>query len=146
VPISRETLDVLRIEDGRPWYGPDVTEDNLLHETGLLREYHSPTKGCYVGQEVIARLDARGGKVNKMMRGLRLSAPAQAGSTVTSEGKEVGRLTTAGISKRLGPIAMGYVHRSRFEPGTHVEVDGAPAAVVRLPFELMERAVREPKA
>jgi folate-binding protein YgfZ len=143
VPIGRDTLDVLRIEDGRPWFGPDITEQNLLHETGLVGEYHSPTKGCYVGQEVIARLDARGGNVNKTMRGLRLSATAQAGSTVTSEGKEVGRITTAGVSPRLGPIAMGYVHRSRFEPGTHVEVDGAPAAVVRLPFEVMERAVRE---
>jgi folate-binding protein YgfZ len=145
VPISRDTLDVLRIEDGRPWFGPDVTEENLLHETGLVEELHSPTKGCYVGQEVIARLEARGGNVNKMMRGLRLSAPAQAGSTVTSEGKEVGRVTTAGVSPRLGAIAMGYVHRSRSEPGTHVEVDAAPAAVVRLPFEVMERAAFETK-
>jgi tRNA-modifying protein YgfZ len=145
VPIDRETLDVLRIEDGRPWYGPDITDDNILHETGLVRAYHSPTKGCYVGQEVIARLEARGGNVNKMMRGLRLSAPAAAGSAVTSEGKEVGRITSAGVSKRLGPIAMGYVHRSRFEPGTHVAVDGAPAAVVRLPFEVLEHAVGEPR-
>jgi folate-binding protein YgfZ len=144
VPAGRETLDVLRIEDGRPWYGPDVTEENLLHETGLVGEYHSPTKGCYVGLEVMARLDARGGHVNKGMRGLRLSATAEAGSAVSSEGKEVGRITTAGLSPRLGPVAMGYVHRSRFEPGTHVEVDGAPAAVVRLPFEVMEDGVREP--
>jgi folate-binding protein YgfZ len=143
VPVTEETLDVLRIEDGRPWFGPDITEDNLLHETGLVREYHSPTKGCYVGQEVIARLDARGGNVNKRIRGLRLTATAEAGSKVMSEGKEVGRVTTAGLSPRLGPVAMGYVHRSRFEPGTHVEVDGAPAAVVRLPFEVMEGAVPE---
>lgn len=143
VPIGTQALDALRIEDGRPWYGPDVTEDNLLHETGLVAEYHSPTKGCYVGQEVMARLDARGGNVNKMMRGLRLSATAQAGSTVTSEGKPVGSVTTAAVSPRLGPIAMGYVHRSRYEPGTHVEVDGAAAAVVRLPFEVLESAVRE---
>jgi len=144
VAITASTLDVLRVEDGRPWYGPDVTEDNILHETGLVAEYHSPTKGCYVGQEVMARLDARGGNVNKMMRGLRLSATAEAGSTIASVGKEVGRVTTAGASPRLGPVAMGYVHRSRFEPGTHVEVDGAPASVVRLPFEFMERGVREP--
>jgi folate-binding protein YgfZ len=145
VPIGRDTLDVLRIEDGRPWYGPDITEDNLLHETGLLQEYHSSTKGCYVGQEVIARLDARGGNVNRALRGLRLKAAAEAGSAVTSEGKEVGRITTAGVSPRLGPIAMAYVHRSRFEPGTHVEVDRAAAAVVRLPFEVMEHAIGEAK-
>jgi folate-binding protein YgfZ len=146
VPIGRETLDVLRIEDGRPWYGTDITEENLLHETGLIQEYHSPTKGCYVGQEVIARLEARGGNVNRALRGLRLKAAAEAGSAVTSEGKEVGRITTAGVSPRLGPIAMAYVHRSRFEPGTHVEVDRAAAAVVRLPFEVMEHAIGEAKA
>jgi folate-binding protein YgfZ len=141
--VAQDTLDVLRIEDGRPWFGPDIGEENLLHETGLVREYHSPTKGCYVGQETIARLDARGGNVNKRIRGLRLSATAEAGSKVWSEGKEVGRITTAGLSPRLGPVAMGYVHRSRFDPGTHVDVDGAPAAVVRLPFEVMEGAVPE---
>jgi len=144
VSLDRATLDVLRIEDGRPWYGPDVTEENLLHETGLVREYHSPTKGCYVGQEVIARLDARGGKVSRALRGLRLSAPAEAGAPVMSEGKEVGRVTTAGVSPRLGPIAMGYVHRTRFEPGTRVEVAAAAATVAALPFQTAARAEPRP--
>ena len=49
--IGEDALDTLRVEDGDPWYGPDVTEANLLHETGLVARYHSPTKGCYVGQE-----------------------------------------------------------------------------------------------
>jgi len=132
--VSTADLDARRVEAGRPWYGPDVTEENLLHETGLLREYHSPTKGCYVGQEVVARLEARGGHVNKTMRGLRLSAPAASGSAVTAEGKEVGRVTTAAVSLRLGPIALAYLHRSRAEPGAPVEVAGAPATVVALPF------------
>ena len=135
VPIGRETLDVLRVEDGRPLYGPDVTEENLLHETGLVRDYHSSTKGCYVGQEVMARLDARGGNVNKALRGLRLSAPARADAPVTFEGKAIGRVTTASLSPRLGPIALAYVQRSRFEPGTVVEVEGAAATVVGLPFD-----------
>jgi len=135
VPISRATLDVLRIEDGRPWYGPDVTEQNLLHETGLLLEYHSPTKGCYVGQEVVARLEARGGNVSKLLRGLRLSAPADAGTAVQREGREVGRVTTAGVSPRLGPIALAFIHRAAFDPGTHVEVEGKAATVVALPLE-----------
>jgi folate-binding protein YgfZ len=133
-PIDRPTLDALRVEEGRAWYGPDVTEENLLHETGLLGEYHSPSKGCYVGQEVIARLDARGGNVNKLLRGLKLSAPAAAGAAVRAEGAEVGRVTTAAVSPARGPIAMAYVHRSHAEPGSAVEVDGAPAAVVALPF------------
>lgn len=134
-PLGRRALDALRVEAGRAWYGPDVTEENLLHETGLVGEYHSPTKGCYVGQEVIARLEARGGHVNRMIRGLRLSAPAARGTSVAIEGKEVGRVTTAAVSPRLGPIALGYVHRSHFAPGTAVEVGGAPATVVALPFE-----------
>ena len=132
--ISAGQLDVMRIEDGRPWYGPDVTEENLLHETGLLREYHSAAKGCYVGQEVVARLEGRGGHVNKMIRGLRLASPAAPGDVVTAQGKEVGRVTTAGVSSRFGPVALAYVHRSRSDPGSLVDVAGAPATVAALPF------------
>ena len=134
VPIARETFDVLRIEDGRPWYGADVTEDHLLHETGLLREYHSSSKGCYVGQEVVARLEGRGGNVNKLLRGLRLEAAAARGDVVRREGKDVGTITSAGVSPRLGAIALAYLHRSAFEPGTLVDVGGRPATVVAPPF------------
>lgn len=134
VPLPPAVVDVLRIEDGRPWFGRDVGEDNLLHETTLLKEYHSPTKGCYVGQEVIARLEARGGHVNKLLRGLRLSAPAEAGAPISADGREVGRVTTAGLSPVLGAIAMGYVHRSAAEPGGAVEVNGRQATVARLPL------------
>jgi tRNA-modifying protein YgfZ len=134
VAIERSALDVLRVEEGIPWYGPDVTEANLLHETGLVAQYHSPTKGCYVGQEVVARLAARGGNVNKALRQLHLQAPAAAGDVIRAEGADVGRITTAAVSPRLGPIALGYVHRSRFAPGTQVEVGGAPATVAALPM------------
>jgi folate-binding protein YgfZ len=128
-PLAPADLDARRVEALRPWYGVDVTGEHLLHETGLVAECHSPTKGCYLGQEVIARLEARGGNVNKALRGLRLSAPAAAGDTITQGGREVGRVTTAAVSPRLGPIAMGYVHRSAFAPGTRVEVSGVPATV-----------------
>jgi folate-binding protein YgfZ len=130
VQIGREALDALRVEALCPWYGSDVTEDNLLHETGLVGVLHSPTKGCYVGQEVIARLEGRGGHVNKALRGLRLGAPAAPGTALTVAGKEVGWLTTCAVSPRLGPIALGYVHRSHFTAGATVEVAGAPATVV----------------
>jgi folate-binding protein YgfZ len=133
-PIKHETLDVLRVEDGRPLYGVDVTEENLLHETGLLPEYHSPAKGCYIGQEVVARLEARGGNVNKRLCGLRLTEPASAGAIVRSEGRDVGRVTTAGVSPRLGPIALAYLHRSAFEAGHELSVDGKRAVVSALPF------------
>lgn len=132
--LDRAGLDALRVEDGCPWYGPDVSEENLLHETGLVPLYHSPSKGCYVGQEVIARLEARGGNVNKRLRGLRLGAPAAAGATVVAEGRDVGRVTTAALSERFGPIALAYVHRGHEEPGTAVLVDGSPASVVALPM------------
>jgi folate-binding protein YgfZ len=132
--LPAAAFDALRVEEGRPLYGVDVTEDNLLHETGLVAEYHSPTKGCYVGQETIARLEARGGHVNKALRGLRLTHPAAAGAAIQADGREVGRLTTAAVSDRLGPIAMGYVHRSHFAPGATVSVNGAAATVVPLPF------------
>jgi hypothetical protein len=134
VPLAPEVVDVLRIEDGRPWFGPDVSEENLLHETTLVAEYHSPVKGCYVGQEVIARLEARGGNVNKLLRGLRLAAPGAPGDLIHAGGKDVGRITTAGVSPALGAIAMGYIHRSAAEPGTVVEVSSAPASVARLPL------------
>lgn len=133
-PIGRDTLDVLRVEDGRPWDGPDLDQENLLHETGLLREYHSPDKGCYLGQEVVARLEGRGGHVNKQIRGLRLAAPAAAGAGVSRDGKAVGRVTTAGVSPRLGPVALALLHRSALEPGTLVEVDGREATVAALPL------------
>jgi aminomethyltransferase len=134
-PLGRPALDALRIEAGRAWYGPDVTEQNLLHETGLLREYHSPSKGCYVGQEVIARLEARGGHVNKALRGLRLTSPGAAGQPLTSGGQEAGHITSAAVSPRLGPIAMAYVRRSHFAAGTSLELEGRPATVTTLPFE-----------
>jgi folate-binding protein YgfZ len=133
VVLDAATLDALRVEDGRAWYGPDVTDEHLLFETGLVSEYHVP-KGCYVGQEVVARLEARGGHVSRQLRGLRLAAPAAAGTPVRADGAEVGRITTAAVSPRRGPIAMAYIHRRWFEPGTAVEVDGAPAVVSALPF------------
>ena len=134
VALSSDVLDTLRVEDGRPWFGPDVGEENLLHETGLVAEYHSPTKGCYVGQEVIARLEARGANVNKLLRGLRLEGPAAPGTVLTMAGKGVGRITTAGVSPELGAIAMGYVHRGAAEPGTEVDAGGVRAVVGRLPL------------
>lgn len=129
-PVGRDALDARRVETLRPWYGVDVTGDNLLHETGLVAECHSPAKGCYLGQEVVARLEARGGNVSRALRGLRLEAPTSAGSPVTVDGAEVGRVTTAAVSPRRGPIALAYVHRNHFAPGAAVRVDGLPATVV----------------
>jgi tRNA-modifying protein YgfZ len=143
-PVGHDALDALRVEALRPWYGSDVTDENLLHETGLVAECHSPAKGCYVGQEVVARLEARGGNVSKALRGLRLSAPAAAGADVSVEGRVIGRVTTAAVSPRLGPIALAYVHRAHFAPGSAVEVEGAPATVVTS-FEERSASANEAK-
>ncbi len=129
-PVGFDALDVRRVEAFRPWWGDDVTEETLLHETGLVPEIVSFHKGCYVGQEIVARLDARGGHVNKALRALRLEQPVAPGAAVTAGGKSVGRVTTAGASPRLGPIALAYVHRDHFAAGTPVEADGVPATVV----------------
>jgi folate-binding protein YgfZ len=132
--LETPTLDALRIEEGRAWYGTDVTAQNLLHDTGLVSEYHSPTKGCYIGQENVARLEARGAHTNQRLRGFKLSEARPAGTVLRADGKEVGAFTTAAVSPRQGPIAMGYVHRSQMEPGTMLEADGARAEVAVLPM------------
>jgi folate-binding protein YgfZ len=129
-PVGRDALDARRVEDRRPWYGEDVTSDNLLHETGLVSELHAPGKGCYLGQETVARLEARGGHVSKALRRLRLSAAAGPDSALLKGGRDVGRVTTAALSPRFGPVAMAYVHRDHFAPGSVLEVGGAAATVV----------------
>jgi folate-binding protein YgfZ len=134
IPLERDALDALRVEDGCAWFGPDVTDGNLLHEVGRVADYASFSKGCYVGQEVVARLDARGGNVNKALRGLRLEAPTTAGTALRAADKEIGRVTTAAVSPRFGPIALAFVHRSHFEPGTVVDAGGVRATVASLPL------------
>lgn len=133
-PAGRLAVDALRVEAGHPWYGSDIGPDNLLHEAGLVSRLHSPTKGCYIGQEVIARLEARGGHVNKHLRAFRLSAAAAPGTTVRVGEIDAGRLTTTAVSPRLGPIALGYIHRDHAADGTKVTVEGAPAVVSRPPL------------
>jgi folate-binding protein YgfZ len=131
---GRRALDVLRIERGCPWFPQDMGPENLLHETGLVGELHGARKGCYIGQEVVARLEARGGHVNKLLRGLKLGAPASPGDLLEVGGEGAGVLTTTGISPALGPIAMGYVRRPYTEPGTRVRVGSEEAEVTSLPF------------
>jgi folate-binding protein YgfZ len=132
--MPADVLETLRVEEGIPWHGIDVGEENLLHETGQLNVYHSPSKGCYLGQEVVARLEGRGANVNKRFVGLKCSQPVAAGNEVTSDGKPLGRVTSAGVSPEFGPIAMGYVHRSHADAGCVVEMGRARAEIVALPF------------
>jgi folate-binding protein YgfZ len=145
VPAGAEALDVLRIEAGQPWYPEDVDDSVILPET-RLEALVSYTKGCYIGQETVARVKYRG-HVNRALTGLVIEGdrvPGQ-GAQVTAEGKEIGRVTSAVRSIALGrPIALGYVRREHFEPGSAVTVvDGAGeqlARVVALPFVGAPRA------
>ncbi len=138
-PVGTEALNVLRVEAGIPWYGHDVDETVILPET-RLEHLVSYNKGCYIGQEVVARVKYRG-HVNRALSGLVLDGdrvPAS-GAKVVADGKEVGRITSAVRSIALEkPIALGYVRREHFAPGTDVVVqDGdtvIPARLAELPF------------
>ena len=138
-PVGARALAVLRIEAGIPWYGHDVDETVILPEA-RLDQLVSYNKGCYIGQEVVARVKYRG-HVNRALSGLVLDGdrvPAS-GAKVLVEDKEIGRVTSAVRSIALGrPIALGYVRREHFAPGTAVTVvDGdatARARVAELPF------------
>jgi len=91
------------------------------------------TKGCYVGQETVARLHYRG-KPNRHLRGLRLSEVAPTGDELTYDGRTVGRLGSVAVSPRFGPIGLALVRREA-PVGSVVAVgDGAQGEVVELPF------------
>ncbi|HEV8676124.1 MAG TPA: aminomethyltransferase family protein [Methylomirabilota bacterium] len=138
-PIGREAWNVLRVEAGVVWYGVDVDASTLLLEAPLDHAFVL-TKGCYIGQEVVARITYRG-HVNRKIVGFvfpdrRLPVP---GAPVVVAGKEVGRITSPVVSPALGRgVALGFLRREHWEPGTRVEVpgpDGALTADVQaLPF------------
>jgi tRNA-modifying protein YgfZ len=133
-PVADEIAECLRIERGRPRYGLDLDDSVIPQEAGLNDRAVSFTKGCYVGQETVARLFYRG-KPNRHLRGLRLTAPAAPGAEVVLGERSVGRLTSTLVSPRLGPIGLALIRREA-EPGSTVRVgdDGTSATVVELPF------------
>jgi tRNA-modifying protein YgfZ len=133
VPVAEAAAECLRIEHGRPRFGIDLDESVIPQEAGLNERAVSFTKGCYVGQETVARLYYRG-KPNRQLRGLRLSAPVEPGEELVSAGRVVGRVTSPVVSPRLGPIALALVRREA-PPGASVSVGEAVSAVVtELPF------------
>jgi folate-binding protein YgfZ len=134
VPVSEAAAEVLRVESGRPRYGVDLDQSVIPQEAGLNDRAVSFTKGCYVGQETVARLHYRG-KPNRHLRGLRLSEPAPSGAELRLGEKLVGRLGTVAVSPRLGPIALALVRREA-APGNRLAIEGsaASAEVVELPF------------
>jgi tRNA-modifying protein YgfZ len=133
VAVGEAAVECLRIEHGRPRYGIDLDETVIPQEAGLNERAVNFTKGCYVGQETVARLHYRG-KPNRHLRGLRLSGPANVGDELRLGERVVGRLTSVAESPALGPIGLALVRREA-GIGATVEVgDSLTAEVLELPF------------
>lgn len=135
-PVSQDTLEILRIEAGIARHGRDMDESNVIPETNL-DDAVSYTKGCYTGQEIIVRIKHRG-HVAKKLTGLRFETERQIerGAIIKStDGKEIGRVTSTAVSPKLGSIGLGYVRYEFLDAGTKVLVDDEISAnVTGLPF------------
>jgi folate-binding protein YgfZ len=132
--MPEEEAEALRIEAGRPEYGRDADESNLVDEAGLA-EAVSATKGCYVGQEIVARLRTYG-RVNRRLVGFRFpDGLVPAGTILRRPGEasggaarvEAGRVTSAATSTRRGAIGLGYAFRD-VAPGDRLEAADGPSA------------------
>jgi folate-binding protein YgfZ len=132
--VSEAAAECLRVERGIPRYGLDLDESTIPQEAGLNERAVSFTKGCYVGQETVARLHYKG-KPNRQLRGLALSAPVPPGTELRLGERAVGRLGSVAVSPRLGPIGLALLRREA-TTGDVLEVgdDGASAEVRELPF------------
>lgn len=138
-PVGMTALNVLRVEAGWPWYGTDFDDSNLLMES-LTPNHVSFTKGCYIGQEVVIRVEHQG-HLNKKLSGLLVSGEIipSAGAGILSGERTVGTLTSAIFSPALKRVvALGYVRREFWDPGTKLRIlwdeRWAEAEVASLPL------------
>jgi folate-binding protein YgfZ len=132
--VDPEAVEILRIEAGLPRFGAEMSGETMPAEAGIVERAVSFSKGCYIGQEPVARLHYKG-RPNRHLRGLELSAPAPPGTSLRLGDKEVGRIGSACVSPAFGPIALAIVRREA-EPGAELRAgeDGVTARVVDLPF------------
>ncbi|HEX6291405.1 MAG TPA: glycine cleavage T C-terminal barrel domain-containing protein [Herpetosiphonaceae bacterium] len=132
-PLDENTYDVLRIEQGYPAPRHELSTEYIPLETGLT-DAVSFTKGCYVGQEIIARMESRN-RLAKRLMGLRLDQIVAPGSGLHHEDKEVGTVTSAAHSPRYGSIGLAYIRAAAAVPGTRLRTaDGNSAEVIELPL------------
>jgi tRNA-modifying protein YgfZ len=133
-PVTEEAAEIVRVESGRPRFGRDFDGGTMPAEAGVVERAVDFEKGCYIGQEPVARLHYRG-KPNRRLVGLRLSAPAEQGAALRLGEREVGAIGSACVSPALGPIALAVVRREA-EFGDRLDVgDGElTAEVAELPF------------
>ncbi len=139
IEITDELYEVLRIEQGIPLYGVDMNETTIVPELGLP-ELISYNKGCYIGQEIIARIHFRG-HIAKQLTGLILSEPeAEATGLISQElkspeGKAAGKITSSTFSPKLEKtIAMAYVRYECLAEGTELKIGELTTTVKNLPF------------
>ena len=132
--VSEAAAEILRVESGRPRFGREMSSATIPQEAGIDGRAVSFTKGCYIGQETVARLHYRG-KPNRHLRGLRLEAAVTEDEAIALEARDVGRIGTAVTSPAHGPIALAVIRREA-GPGAVVEVgeNRVRAQVVALPF------------
>ena len=128
VVVGREVYEVARIESGLPEYGHEIGAAFIPLEAGLWRDI-SFSKGCYIGQEIIARMESRG-KLAKTMVGVRAGQPLTRGTTFPG-----GTVTSAVNSPRFGWIGLAFVKPTEAEPGQRLEIEGVAATVAALPFQ-----------
>jgi folate-binding protein YgfZ len=134
VEVSEPAAEILRVETGRPRFGFEMGTESMPAEAGITERAVDFEKGCYIGQEPVARLHYRG-KPNRTLRGLRLSAAAEHGDPLRLGEREVGAIGTACLSPAFGPIALAIVRREADEGDTVAVGDaGTTAEVVELPF------------
>ncbi|NNJ09208.1 folate-binding protein YgfZ [Chloroflexales bacterium ZM16-3] len=137
--LDQDTFDVLRVEAGQAAFGHELSQEYIPLETGLW-DAISFNKGCYVGQEIIARMESRG-RLAKQLRGLRLPDGLPDGLALPvklfADDKEAGDLTSVVESPRHGLIGLAYVRSAHAELGTSLYVGGVAAEVVGLPFSLL---------
>src|SRR5215203_7027114 len=131
--VDEAVAEIVRAESGRPRYGVDLDDSVIPQEAGLNERAVNFEKGCYVGQETVARLFYRG-KPNRHLRGLRLAEPVASGTPLRLGKREVGRVGSSVVSPVHGPIALAIVRREA-APGDELVVgEAATATVVELPF------------
>lgn len=130
-PGAAEAYEALRLQAGFPQYGTDVSDEHLAPEVGRIERTISYTKGCYLGQEPIARIDALG-HVNKSLRGLVISgAPPESGAAVATEtGEEAGTISSSAADPvSEGSFSLAWLKREFMNPGTRLLVNNVSAVV-----------------
>lgn len=125
-----DEFHIARTLAGFPWFGVDVSEKNLPQEANRIEQSICFTKGCYLGQETVARLDALGQVQKQLVRWETRGAIPAPVAEVLSAGKVVGKLTSIAMTGPESCIAIGMARRSHFEPGATAEGDGFQATVV----------------